>query len=39
MADWYQTTARLTQVLQAIGLAISGSLGKRLAARLGISLS
>ena len=36
---WAQMTVRLTQALQAIGLATSGSLGTRLAARLGISLS
>ncbi|SRR6266516_1279701 len=36
---WAQMTVRLTQVLQAIGLATSGSLGTRLAARLGISTS
>lgn len=36
---WAQMTVRLVQALQAIGLATSGSLGTRLAARLGISTS
>ncbi len=36
---WAQMTVRLVQSLQAIGLATSGSLGTRLAARLGISIS
>ena len=36
---WAQMTARLNRVLQMIGLATSGSLGARLAAHLGISVS
>ncbi len=36
---WAQMTLRLIEALQAIGLATSGSLGTRLAARLGISIS
>src|SRR6266700_4714071 len=36
---WAQTTIRFVQALQAIGLATSGSLGTRLAARLGIATS
>jgi transposase len=36
---WAQTTIRFTQALQAIGFATSGSLGARLAARLGIATS
>ena len=36
---WAQMTVRLTQALQAIGLATSGSLGTRLASRLGIATS
>ncbi len=34
-----QTTIRFTQALQAIGFATSGSLGARLATRLGIATS
>jgi transposase len=36
---WAQMTLRLSQALQAIGLSTSGSLGARLAGRLGISTS
>ncbi|MBO0782997.1 MAG: ISL3 family transposase, partial [Ktedonobacteraceae bacterium] len=36
---WAQMTLRLSQALQAIGLSSSGSLGTRLAARLGIATS
>lgn len=36
---WAQMTERLNHVLQMIGLATSGSLGARLAAHLGISVS
>jgi transposase len=36
---WALMTVRLVQALQAIGLATSGSLGTRLATRLGISTS
>lgn len=36
---WAQTTVRFTQALQAIGFATSGSLGTRLATRLGIATS
>ena len=36
---WAQMTIRLNQALQAIGLATSGRLGMRLAARLGIPIS
>lgn len=36
---WAQTTVRFTQALQAIGFATSGSLGARLATRLGIGTS
>ena len=36
---WAQATVRFVQALQAIGLATSGSLGTRLAARLGIATS
>jgi transposase len=36
---WSQMTLRLIKTLQAIGLASSGSLGARLAARLGIATS
>jgi len=36
---WAQTTVRFTQALQAIGFATSGSLGARLATRLGIATS
>ena len=36
---WAQMTFRLVQAIQAIGLSTSGSLGARLAARLGISTS
>jgi transposase len=36
---WAQMTVRLAAALQAIGLATSGSLGTRLAARLGIATS
>ena len=37
--SWGQMTLRLIAILQATGLATSGSLGTRLAARLGISAS
>ncbi|WP_165423366.1 ISL3 family transposase [Ktedonosporobacter rubrisoli] len=36
---WAQMTYRLVQALQAIGLATSGSLGARLASRLGVATS
>lgn len=36
---WAQMTLRLKQAIQAIGLSTSGSLGTRLAARLGIATS
>lgn len=36
---WAQTTVRFTQALQSIGFATSGSLGARLAARLGMATS
>src|SRR5262245_42524568 len=36
---WAQTTVRFTPALQAIGFATSGSLGARLATRLGIGIS
>jgi transposase len=36
---WAQMTLRLTAAVQAIGLSTSGSLGARLAARLGIATS
>src|SRR5215467_3047373 len=36
---WAQMTRRLTEALQAIGLASSGSLGARLAVRLGMKTS
>lgn len=36
---WVQMTLRLSQALQAIGLSTSGSLGARLAGRLGIATS
>src|SRR6266849_5802594 len=36
---WAQMTIRLSQAIQAIGLSTSGSLGARLAARLGIATS
>ena len=36
---WAKMTVRLCEEIQAIGLSTSGSLGTRLAARLGISTS
>ena len=39
MEPWAQATVRFAQALQALGLATSGSLGTRLAARLGIATS
>jgi transposase len=39
LAPWAQMTTRLSQVIQAIGLATCGRLGARLAARLGIATS
>ena len=39
VAPWAKMTVRLCEEIQAIGLSTSGSLGTRLAARLGISTS
>lgn len=39
VGPWAQMTVRLIALLQAVGLATSGSLGSRLAARLGIETS
>jgi transposase len=39
VAPWAQTTTRLNEALQTIGLATCGKLGARLAAHLGITTS
>lgn len=39
LAPWARMTSRLSQAIQAIGLATCGKLGSRLAARLGIQTS